>query len=110
MDTDTLEQLAQAEMERVVAAVDRMKEDNAIFEVIHADGKVSIDLGPKIGTYQIRFVHDLRVLQLSSPRSGGFMYVYDEKTRKWLGREDAHDFEGMLTRDLIQQANGYPDF
>lgn len=30
--------------------------------------------------------------------------------RRWIGEADMHDFEGMLTRDLIQQVYGIPNF
>lgn len=30
--------------------------------------------------------------------------------RRWIGEADRHDFEGMLTRDIIQQAYGIPNF
>jgi hypothetical protein len=48
---------------------------------VHHRDAVVIDLGPKIGEYHVRFLHDLGVLQLSSPRSGGFLYVYNEEKR-----------------------------
>lgn len=30
--------------------------------------------------------------------------------RRWIGEADKHDFQGMLTRDIIQSACGVPDF
>lgn len=30
--------------------------------------------------------------------------------RRWIGEADKHDFQGMLTGDIIQSACGIPDF
>lgn len=76
-----LASVANDQLSKVVAAVERMKEDNSHFIVIQEKDRVTIDLGPKYGMYVISYESNLGVLQLSSPRSGGFMYVYDEETR-----------------------------
>lgn len=36
--------------------------------------------------------------------------IGDLRLRKWIGEADKHDFQGMLTRDIIQSACGIPDF
>jgi frataxin-like iron-binding protein CyaY len=107
---EKMEELASAELTRVELAMKRMQEANANLSVERWDRGLDIDLGTKLGVYQVRYLAETKCLQLESPKSGSYFYHYDPPTDKWIAVKDGHDFEGMLTRDIIQQANGYPDF
>jgi hypothetical protein len=50
------------------------------------------------------------VASVEGSSSNPVMMSYIVLCRRWESTSDGHDFEGMLTRDIIQQACGYPDF
>ncbi len=108
-----LKKIARQTMVKVEKAlISGMKEANVdtVFDVDTWDDAVNVDLGSSVGIYQVRFHEDQGVLELQSPKSGTYVYRWDELTGKWVGSKDGHDFEGMLTRDIIQQAKGVPDW
>ncbi len=108
-----LKEIARQTMIKVEKAlISGMKEANLdkIFDVNTWDDAIDVGLGPLVGTYQVRFHEDQGVLELQSPKSGTYVYRWDELTGKWVGSKDGHDFEGMLTRDIIQQAKGVPEW
>ncbi|CAM9581242.1 unnamed protein product [Chrysoparadoxa australica] len=103
-------------LKRVREAVRPMEEDKYNlqegnqFKVQEGRNSLFIDLGPKFGCYQISYNSDHGQLEMMSPRSGAFCYRWCTVKTKWVGVTDGHDFEGMLTRDLIQQAHGVPNW
>ncbi len=108
-----LKDIARQTMVKVEKAlISGMKEANvgAVFDVDTWDDAIDVDLGPSVGIYQVRYHDDQRVLELQSPKSGTYVYLWDELTGKWVGSKDGHDFEGMLTRDIIQQVKGVPEW
>ncbi len=108
-----LKEIARQTMVKVEKAlISGMKEANVdtIFNVDTWDDAIDVDLGQSVGIYQVRYHEDQRVLELQSPKSGTYVYHWDELTGKWIGSKDGHDFEGMLTRDIIQQAKGVPEW
>jgi frataxin-like iron-binding protein CyaY len=70
---------------------------------------LQINLGPLVGAYKISTTYSQRNVTMISPVSGAQIYVYVEG-RGWIGQRDAHDFEGLLTRDLIRSIYGVPQF
>ena len=90
-----------------------MKEKNEIFVVERVRAEIgdslSIDLGPKDGSYKIEVNEEGHLIQYSSPISGSIGYVLSASTGEWVGMEDGHSFEGLLVRDLIRQCQGLPD-
>ena len=55
-------------------------------------------------------MHDDRTLEFFSPASGKLIYSYCNETNTFRSVEDDHDLLGILTRDLIKDAKGFPDF
>ena len=86
---------------------------NDIFEIVrmrNENGKsLSIGLKPGHGTYIMQIDETLMTLTLSSPKSGVYTYTL-RGNGDWAGMDDGHLMKGLLTRDLIQQCNGLPDF
>lgn len=102
------------ELDRIEAAIEPMKACNDVFDVIRSkteEGeKLSIRLKGGDGTYVIQVDERNCTMNLTSPMSGAYTYVLCRKSGDWLGMDDAHIMEGMLTRDLIRQCNGVPRF
>jgi frataxin-like iron-binding protein CyaY len=90
-----------------------LNENMTITESIDPDNEVDsvidLNLGPLHGAYRISTSYVDNKITMISPVSGANIYVYVEE-RGWIGERDAHDFEGMLTRDLIRQVYGVPNF
>lgn len=54
--------------------------------------------------------YEVLTITLQSPMSGAQQYRYDTETKQWVSTSDDHDVRGLLTRDLIRQCVGYPEF
>eukprot|EP00752_Nemacystus_decipiens_P016808 g15041.t2 len=100
----------EAEIDKVEKALKAMEPFNDVFEVKREGLEVFAELGPEVGTYWIKFDLSIYQICLMSPRSGPHRYIYDKESGRWIGEADKHDFQGMLTGDIIQSACGVPDF
>lgn len=112
--TDTAEFCNQAKLllDKLETALEPMKAKNDPFIVKRSQGDVgeilTLDLGPKIGTYRIEVSQFENVFEYTSPISGKNLYVLSKETGEWVGTEDGHFFEGILVRDLIRHCQGLP--
>mmetsp|Transcript_26996 Transcript_26996/g.74217 ORF Transcript_26996/g.74217 Transcript_26996/m.74217 type:complete len:229 (+) Transcript_26996:361-1047(+) len=114
--TDPLEfgQAASRLLEKIERAVEPMKASNETFVTKRSDGEIgemfSIDLGPKVGVYQMEVSLDEQVFEYTSPISGKLLYCLSSTTGEWINMEDGHQFEGILVRDLLRSnCIGLPD-
>ncbi|CAJ1905236.1 unnamed protein product [Cylindrotheca closterium] len=113
--TDTLAfcHEASALLTKLQKALEPMKAQNDTFIVTRVDGDIgeimTIDLGPKDGSYRIEISEMEHMFEYTSPISGKVLYVLSDETKEWVGIEDGHSFEGLLVRDLIRQCRGLPD-
>ena len=82
---------------------------NDIFRINQTSNDFELQLQPDLGTFTLHFDDELCMIEMTSPRSGSFTYVYCTETNRWRGKDDGHDLNGMLVRDLIQLSNGVPD-
>ena len=102
------------ELDRIEDAIAPMKSCNEVFDVTRSTNdegeKLTIRLQGGDGTYTIQIDERNFTMNLTSPMSGAYTYVLCSKSGDWLGMDDAHIMEGMLTRDLIRQCNGVPRF
>ena len=93
-------------LDKIEQAVEPMKSNNEIFMTKRSDGELgeifTIDLGPKIGLYQIEMSQDEHVFEYSSPISGKLLYCLSSMTGEWVNIDDGHQFEGILVRDLLR--------
>ena len=48
-------------------------------------------------------------LNVVTPFSGMQCYRYDEDEKLWLGKNDRHDFRGLIIRDLLRHSHGLPN-
>eukprot|EP00531_Pseudo-nitzschia_arenysensis_P013260 CAMPEP_0116155638 /NCGR_PEP_ID=MMETSP0329-20121206/22417_1 /TAXON_ID=697910 /ORGANISM="Pseudo-nitzschia arenysensis, Strain B593" /LENGTH=194 /DNA_ID=CAMNT_0003652691 /DNA_START=213 /DNA_END=793 /DNA_ORIENTATION=+ len=91
-------------LDKIEKAMEPMKVSNEIFNTKRADGELgeifTIDLGPKVGIYQIEISQDEHVFEYSSPISGKLLYCLSSATGEWVNIDDGHQFEGILVRDL----------
>ena len=99
-------QAASLLLDKIEQAVEPMKLQNDVFITKREDGELgeifSIDLGPKVGMYQIEISQDEHVFEYSSPISGKLLYCLSSATREWVNIDDGHQFEGILVRDLLR--------
>ena len=58
----------------------------------------------------IQTANDRRVIDYFSPTSGKLAYAYCKKTDTFRNIDDDHDLLGILARDLIKDAKGFPAF
>eukprot|EP00534_Pseudo-nitzschia_fraudulenta_P014399 CAMPEP_0201241658 /NCGR_PEP_ID=MMETSP0852-20130820/34972_1 /ASSEMBLY_ACC=CAM_ASM_000632 /TAXON_ID=183588 /ORGANISM="Pseudo-nitzschia fraudulenta, Strain WWA7" /LENGTH=151 /DNA_ID=CAMNT_0047538019 /DNA_START=165 /DNA_END=617 /DNA_ORIENTATION=+ len=93
-------------LDKIERAMEPMKSNNEVFITKRADGDIgemfTIDLGPKIGLYQIEFSQDEHVFEYSSPISGKLLYCLSSSTGDWINIDDGHNFDGILVRDLLR--------
>mmetsp|Transcript_37531 Transcript_37531/g.82191 ORF Transcript_37531/g.82191 Transcript_37531/m.82191 type:complete len:223 (+) Transcript_37531:81-749(+) len=113
-DRDIFLAAAKKELDRVEAAIEPMKSCNDVFDVTRSTNdegdQLSIRLKGSDGTFTLQIDGRNCTMNLSSPVSGVYTYVLCSRTNAWLGMDDAHIMEGMLTRDLIRICNGVPKF
>ena len=114
--TDSFEftQAASLLLDKIEKAVEPMKLNNAVFITKRTVGELgeifTIDLGPKIGLYQIEISQEEHVFEFSSPVSGKLLYCLSSATGEWVNVDDGHQFEGILVRDLLRSnCIGLPD-
>lgn len=105
-DSHEFDQASSRLLDKIEKAVEPMKSCNEIFDIKRADGELgeifSIDLGPKVGIYQIEISQDEHVFEYSSPVSGKLLYCLSSATGEWVNIDDGHQFEGILVRDLLR--------
>ena len=93
-------------LDKIERAVEPMKANNTVFITKRSDGELgeifTIDLGPKLGLYQIEMSQDEHVFEYSSPISGRLLYCLSSTTGEWINIDDGHQFEGILVRDLLR--------
>ena len=112
-DVSHFRQAANDLLDKLERALEPMKAKNDYFVVERSDGEIGkvlkLDLGPKLGYYEIEFSEDECIFQYSSPISGQILYCLSSITGEWVGCDDGHLFEGIFVRDLIRQCQGLPD-
>lgn len=112
-DRERFIQKADAFLDELEIALTPMKHCNDIFEISRSRTKIgnvlSIGLQPGYGSYIIQVDESSMTLTLNSPKSGIYTYAL-RADGEWAGVDDDHLLKGMLTRDLIQQCQGLPDF
>ncbi|CAM9235406.1 unnamed protein product, partial [Ectocarpus fasciculatus] len=110
LSREEIRKAGEEEVDKVEKALKAMEPFNDVFEVRREGLEVFAELGPEVGTYWIKFDLSIYQICLMSPRSGPHRYIFDKGSGRWIGEADKHDFQGMLTRDIIQSACGIPDF
>lgn len=112
-DDDEFILAGNALLDKLEESVQGMKAQNDIFVVdrFFSDlGEVlTIDLGPKEGTYRIEMSLEEHAFEYTSPISGKILYILSAQTGAWVGIEDGHIFEGIFVRDLLRQCHGMPN-
>lgn len=111
-DTAQFCEASLALLEKLEKALEPMKAQNGTFIIERSRGDIgeimTIDLGPKKGTYRIETSEEEHLFEYTSPISGKLLYILSAVTGEWVGIEDGHQFEGLLVRDLIRQCKGLP--
>jgi hypothetical protein len=105
-DSREFNQAAVRLLDKIEQAVEPMKLYNKVFVTKRTFGDLgeifSIDLGPKLGIFQIEIGEDERVFEYSSPISGKLLYCLSSSTGEWVSVDDGHQFEGIIVRDLLR--------
>lgn len=108
---------------------------NPGFQVTSGKDEFSIFLGEGLGSIVFQANSDLETLDVRLPVGGSHTYSpslprglnlvftgywchtgrtsryrFDHAQGRWLSSEDGHDLEGIVTRDLLRQCAGCPDF
>ena len=102
--------------DKVYNGVLPMKIVNTGFEIekkaLNDEKILSVILGEECeySNLTLQTVHEDRTLEFFSPASGKLIYSYCNETNTFRSVEDDHDLLGILTRDLIKDAKGFPDF
>lgn len=69
-----------------------------------------VHLGPLDGSYSLSVDTERCVVELKSPISGAYTYVLDQNSGEFLEETEGHSLVGLMTRDLIRQIRGCPNF
>ena len=103
--------------EKICSGVAPMKNLNvgfAVDKIISDDNEkiLSLVLGEdcEYDTLVMQTVNKDRTLDYFSPISGKLIYSYCNDTNTFRSVDDDHDLLGILTRDLIKDAKGFPQF
>lgn len=83
--------------------------DTFILSLLDDSSLLEVKLRPDLGKFTLAMNDEGCVLDLTSPKSGGFEYVFCTNTESWRGKNDGHDLNGMIVRDFIQLCHGVPD-
>ena len=86
-----------------------MQDWNEYFEILLRPSVLEVQLRPDLGAFALNIDYEQLTLELTSPKSGTFTYIYCLEKERWRGKDDGHDLKGMLVRDIIQLCNGVPD-
>jgi len=103
-------------LDKLEIALAPMKSVNEVFEVDRrsdlnsSESYLYVRLKPGEGTYTLLIDEERTTLSLTSPISGGHTYVLCAESKEFVGEEDGHSLEGMLTRDMIRHCHGVPKF
>lgn len=113
-DPDVFKKAGSALIEKLYHALKPMEKHNDPFILTRGVEEdmgefLLLDLGPVIGQYTVQVDLEQGIVVLQSPISGQMAYVLSRSNNKWVGKDDGHDLEGMLVRDLIKQCNGLPN-
>jgi frataxin-like iron-binding protein CyaY len=113
VDTAEFCEAASALLTKLEKALDPMKAKNDFFVVERTREDIgeilTIDLGPKDGSYRIEMSEAEHMFEYTSPISGKILYILSSSTGEWVGVADGHQFVGLLVRDLIRQCRGLPN-
>ena len=98
--------------DRVAGAMGIMGELNEGFEVTRDDASAELSLyaGPAHGEYRLVANAEEQCMSMISPVSGGNTYVRDAASGRWVSRDDGHDMEGLIVRDMLRTLRGVPEF
>lgn len=97
-------------LERVASAVAPLHPPmNEHFEIDRQSNDVCV-IRTADKEFEIKIVAAKQQLHLTSPISGLRKYAWNAKTQRWEDESDAHDIEGLLTRDLMRLCIGVPLF
>ena len=79
---------------------------------LSSDGNaLSLDMGAKRGSYEFTLDFPQQQVNVLSPVSGVFAYVFEAESGLWLSlAEDRHDLRGLVTRDILRHCIGCPAF
>ena len=103
-----------AEAECMIAeihdAIFPMKATNPEFRIEQVTSdELVVYIGDR-GSYTFRIDQSQEVIVVISPISGHHKYNFDPREGLWLGTADRHDMRGLITRDFLRHAIGFPQF
>ncbi|KAF0698615.1 Aste57867_10772 [Aphanomyces stellatus] len=98
-------------LDRVEQAIEPLHPPmNEVFRVTRASNPDSLTIALAAHEFTLQVLGKRQKIELVSPISGSRTYIYNTKTTRWEDETDAHDIEGLLTRDLMRLCSGVPGF
>ncbi|VDM36000.1 unnamed protein product [Hydatigera taeniaeformis] len=72
------------------------------YDVSYSDGVLTINFGPRHGTYVLNKQTPNKQIWLSSPKSGPKRYDYDLSRGSWTYRHDQSDLFNLLSSEISE--------
>ena len=82
-----------------------LQADNPASTVTVSKGKAAMQIKDEV--FEVSTSLALQSLSVHIPRIGTFRYIYDEENERWVGENDGHNLEELLTRELMRVSQGY---
>ena len=70
--------------------------------------RLTLNLAPTVGTYELSIDRPNQRLLLFSPASGVFKYQWSARTEAWVNESDEHFLVELLVRELLKTCQGVP--
>ena len=70
--------------------------------------RLTLQLAPAVGTYEISVESAQQRLLLFSPVSGVFKYEWNGSKEAWVSENDQHFLVELLVRELLKYCQGVP--
>lgn len=103
-------------LQRIVSAVEPLKELNEGFSCLVSDGEIVIHSGAASGkSFRISVERDMSdkadIVRYVSPKTGSsYDYTWQPAAQRWFHAAAPHFIEDLLVRELMYYAKGVPAF
>ncbi|XP_063906764.1 frataxin homolog, mitochondrial-like [Zophobas morio] len=108
VDALTFEKACDETLESLTEYFEQIVEEDDSFksgDVSYSDGVLTVNLGPRHGTYVINRQTPNRQIWLSSPISGPKRYDFVVKDNCWVYKHDGLSLHGLLQQEISKIAN-----
>ena len=107
---EEFDRLASAQLRYLHDGLSDMQDQNAphFHLTLQPHSRLTLQLAPHIGTYEVTVEAGQQRLVLFSPVSGVYKYEWNEGKGAWVSENDQHFLVELLVRELLKYCQGVP--